>query len=60
MTRSTEFIHYPRSIHEGGWQFHFLRARASTFEGGTTEIMLNILGERVLGLPKDMSRKSRA
>jgi len=34
-------------------QTAFLRARANSIEGGTSEVMKTILGERVLGLPRE-------
>jgi alkylation response protein AidB-like acyl-CoA dehydrogenase len=39
-------------LRDSEWTYRFLRARANSIEGGTTEILKNVVAERVLGLPK--------
>jgi len=34
------------------WSYELLRARGNSIEGGTTEILKNIVAERVLALPR--------
>jgi alkylation response protein AidB-like acyl-CoA dehydrogenase len=41
------------AIDGGKWQRSYLNAFSSTIGGGTSQIQANIIGERVLGLPKD-------
>jgi alkylation response protein AidB-like acyl-CoA dehydrogenase len=43
----------PRALEAGDrWAYELLRARGNSIEGGTTEVLKNIVAERVLGLPK--------
>jgi 3-oxochol-4-en-24-oyl-CoA dehydrogenase len=40
------------ATHQGQWPWSLLFSRALTIGGGTTEVQRNILGERILGLPR--------
>ena len=37
-----------------------LAGRATTIYGGTTEVQLNLIGERMLGLPRDAAQGALA
>jgi alkylation response protein AidB-like acyl-CoA dehydrogenase len=49
---AAELLGPPALTAGGRWSYELLRARGNTIEGGTTEILKNIVAERVLGLPK--------
>ena len=44
----------------GNWAYNFLWARAGTIYAGSSEIQKNIIGERVLGLPKEVRQDRMA
>jgi alkylation response protein AidB-like acyl-CoA dehydrogenase len=55
MTAREEFEEIDTSSGEAGtWATAFLWARAGTIYSGSSEIQKNIIGERVLGLPKEV------
>ncbi len=49
---STLFVADENAPHGGQWPLTYLNSYGNTIAAGTSEVMRNILGERVLGLPK--------
>lgn len=53
MTQLAVDIAGPKALAaDNPWAYELLRARGNSIEGGTTEILKNIIAERVLGLPR--------
>ena len=42
----------PAAVDGGKWQRIYFNSFSATIGGGTTQVQYNIMGERVLGLPK--------
>jgi alkylation response protein AidB-like acyl-CoA dehydrogenase len=48
-------VQSPTAEHEDVWHWGYLFSRALTIGGGTSEVQRTIIGERLLGLPKEPS-----
>ena len=49
---ASRYVGDDHAVDGGRWQRGYFQAFSGTIGGGTTQIQKNIVGERVLGLPK--------
>lgn len=49
---SSLYVGDPHAVDDGKWPLGYMNSYTGTISGGSSEIQRNILGERVLGLPK--------
>lgn len=50
--RSSLYVGDSNAVDDGKWMLAYMNSYTGTISGGSSEIQRNILGERVLGLPK--------
>ena len=50
--RSSLYVGDDNAVDDGKWMLAYMNSYTGTISGGSSEIQRNILGERVLGLPK--------
>ena len=46
------YVRDPNAIDDGRWALGYMNSYTGTISAGSSEIQRNILGERVLGMPK--------